>query len=651
MKRIFLILIGVIWGSWSLSAQADAQLRGLGIKEERSISFSDSIAEKFKERARLPLAPISDYLRITVSGDTIATDTTLTQLLARSFNVARSDLFGRIPFSNIGRPMGELIKSPTTETPLLGNAVLQYTVYEQDRMRFYRTPTPLTELMFLTAHNRGQIVDGFLATNLSPNLNIMLGYRGHRSEGHYAFEEVSSGSFRTSINYQSKNKRFGARAFYTYHDLKQQEHGGLLFPEAQFESQSPQFSDRKLVDVRFGDINHRVVQRSYYIDTRYTLAEELSLLSSLHYDSRYFQLQQNTPSSVFGAILLPGITKNQHSVGYTNIKSGLEWNNPLLGKLIALLRYQRTGQYFNSSITTAEFSVPLTTTFDDLRLEGDYKKKLSLVHLSAQVGLPVNQSIYGLKVAAQAEVPIDSTLTFSASLHREERLPALNKMAYQSNYLNYNWNRLANQPLEKYNRLVASLDSKSFGKLSAGVERIENYTYFASLLSTGEVSGDESLVRPYVSNAVINLSVAEYENAISFGKWTADFRARYQQSGSTETYYNVPKFILRSSLYYSTELFQKAMFAQIGVRGHYFDAYYADAYHPILAEFYVQNTQKVGGYPLVDLFFDAKIRTMRLFLTYQHLSSGISSTPYYAAPNYPYRDGVVRFGFIWNFFD
>ena len=649
MKRIFLILLGILWGSWSLSAQA--QLRGLGVKEERTISFSDSIADKFKERAKLPLAPISDYLRITVSGDTIATDTTLTQLLARSFNVARTDLFGRIPFSNIGRPMGELIKSPTTETPLLGNAALQYTVYEQDRMQFYRTPTPLTELMFLTTHNRGQLVDGFLATNLSPNLNIMLGYRGHRSEGHYAFEEVSSGSFRTSINYQSKNKRFGARAFYTYHDLKQQEHGGLLFPEAQFESQSPQFSDRKLIDVRFGDINHRVVQRSYYIDKKYTLAEELSLLSSLHYDSRYFQMQQNTPSSVFAATLLPGITKDQHSVGYTNIKSGLEWNNPLLGKLTALLRYQRTGQYFNSSIRTAEFSVPLITTFDDLRLEGDYKKKLSLVYLSAQVALPVNQSIYGLKVAAQVEVPIDSTLTFSASVHREERLPALNKMAYQSNYLNYNWNRLSNQPLEKYNRLVASLASKSFGKLSAGVERIENYTYFASLLSTGEVSGDESLVRPYVSNAVINLSVAEYENAIPFGKWTADFRARYQQSGSTETYYNVPKFILRSSLYYSTELFQKAMFAQIGVRGHYFDAYYADAYHPILAEFYVQNTQKVGGYPLVDLFFDAKIRTMRLFLTYQHLSSGISSVPYYAAPNYPYRDGVVRFGFIWNFFD
>ena len=108
MKRIFLILLGILWGSWSLSAQA--QLRGLGVKEERTISFSDSIADKFKERAKLPLAPISDYLRITVSGDTIATDTTLTQLLARSFNVARTDLFGRIPFSNIGRPMGELIK-------------------------------------------------------------------------------------------------------------------------------------------------------------------------------------------------------------------------------------------------------------------------------------------------------------------------------------------------------------------------------------------------------------------------------------------------------------------------------------------------------------------------------------------------------------
>ncbi len=176
---------------------------------------------------------------------------------------------------------------------------------EKDDISFYRTPTPLTEFKFLTTQNRGQQADALLATNLSPDFNLMIGFRGHRSEGHYAFEEVESGSFRTSLNYTSKNKRYQLLGFYTYHDGKQQENGGLLFSASQFESGDPQFGDRKLIDMRLSDMNHRIVQRAYYINQRYKITEQLYALQELHYDSRYFQINQKRATTDFGETLNP----------------------------------------------------------------------------------------------------------------------------------------------------------------------------------------------------------------------------------------------------------------------------------------------------------------------------------------------------------
>jgi hypothetical protein len=650
MNRVVLLL-GLLWGGMVM-AQSDAQLKAVNLKgAPRNLNFSDSIAERFKERARMPLAPITDYLIISNRRDTISLDTTLTIQLAHRFNTARRDLFGRIPFSNIGRPMGELIKEVPNQQPFLGNSSLSYMIDEKDDISFYRTPTPLTELKFLTTHNRGQQADAFLATNLSPEFNLMIGYRGHRSEGHYAFEEVESGSFRTSFNYASKNKRYQLLGFYTYHDGQQQENGGLLFSASQFESGDPQFGDRKLIDTRLSDMNHRIVQRAYYIDQRYEITEHFSALQQLHYDSRYFQMTQANNTADFGEAINGGAIDDKHAVSMTDLSGGLEFKNKTIGTLQARLRYLRAGQYLKDTILSEEVTQNRSTIYNDLRAEGILYSKWGSVDLRSEVGLPLKQETQGLYVDAVVKVALDSTVSLKAGLNRSERLPSLNKIRYASDYQLFHWNRQNIQPLVKFNSLYATLETDRWGSITAGFDRIDNYSYFAAINREGVLSSDETLVRPHVTDSPVEIKYIEYQGALHYNKWTLDLRARIQEPGVTESYYNLPKAILRSTLYYSTDLFKKAMFAQIGVKAHYFDAFYADAYHPVLGEFYVQNEKMIGGYPLVDAFINAKVRTMRLFLTYQHVNSSVSNNDYFAAPNYPYRDGVVRFGFVWNFFN
>ena len=75
-----------------------------------------------------------------------------------------------------------------------------------------------------------------------------------------------------------------------------------------------------------------------------------------------------------------------------------------------------------------------------------------------------------------------------------------------------------------------------------------------------------------------------------------------------------------------------------------------DAYDPVLAEFYVQNEQEFGAFPVVDFFFNAKVKQTRIFFKLEHLNSLITGNNNFAAPEHPYRDFLVRFGLVWDFF-
>ena len=109
--------------------------------------------------------------------------------------------------------------------------------------------------------------------------------------------------------------------------------------------------------------------------------------------------------------------------------------------------------------------------------------------------------------------------------------------------------------------------------------------------------------------------------------------------------------MLRTTLSFSSDLFNKALYIQARVTGSYFSAYYADAYNPLLGDFMRQDQTLVGDYPRLDAFVNARIQRTRIYLTYEHANAAWTGYDYYSAPNYPYRDSLLRLGVVWNFFD
>ena len=181
---------------------------------------------------------------------------------------------------------------------------------------------------------------------------------------------------------------------------------------------------------------------------------------------------------------------------------------------------------------------------------------------------------------------------------------------------------------------------------------LQNYSYFASTATEEQIGAgsENAYVKPFYFFGTINYFKATYRKEFRWRDFALDNTIMYQHVSQTDNVMNLPQFVTRNTFYYQKELFKKAMFLQTGVTFKYFSKYFMDSYNPLLGEFFIQDREELGGYPLFDFFIDAKVRSARIFFKLEHFNSSFTGSNYYSAPNYPYRDFVIRFGLVWNFF-
>ena len=158
------------------------------------------------------------------------------------------------------------------------------------------------------------------------------------------------------------------------------------------------------------------------------------------------------------------------------------------------------------------------------------------------------------------------------------------------------------------------------------------------------------IVTPKQYNKSINYLAIKVGREFRFGKFALDNTFLYQKTDQEDDVLNVPEFTSRNTIYYSNHFFKRALYIQSGITANYFTKYYANEYNPMLGEFFVQNQKEIGEFPMLDFFVNARVRQTRFFLKAEHFNSMFTGNKFYSAPHYPYRDFMVRFGLVWNFF-
>lgn len=607
---------------------------------------------------------IQDYKIITFERDTTYLDTTLTLQKEYKYNYLREDDFELMSFANIGQAYNELGANLERRNlyPNLGAMAKDRKYLEKEQIVYYNVPTPMTELFFKTTLEQGQLLDANLAFNTSRRLNFSIGYIGHRSFGKYNFNQIQSGNFTTTTNYLSKNGRYALRAHIAAQNILSQESGGLSEKEAQFESGNSDFINRPRVDVYLDNADNKVLGKRYYLDHSYKLIRRqldssrvektsLSLGHAFDYETKYYQFMQSPSDTLFGTAILSEIDDKAYLKTFNN-EINAQFYNRTLGSVTASLNMYNYNYYFNSRFINEDGSViPNQLKGTEFALGGRYAKTIGGFDLDADLKYNLSGSLTGNLFDASASYLINDKNRLKFSLHTSSRMPNFNYLLYQSEYLNYNWDNSETFEKERVSSLKGEFNSNIWGNLMVKYTNLDNYTYFAPVSDTAILNGNEnSFIKPLQERSGISYLKVKYEKEFRLGMFALNNTVMYQNVTQDSEVLNLPKLVTRNTLYFSSDVFKKAMYLQTGITFKYFTSYTMNGYNPVLGEFFVQNNEELGAYPLLDFFINARIKQTRIYLKAEHFNASFTGYDYYAAPNYPYRDFVIRFGLVWNFF-
>ncbi|MDC6351303.1 putative porin [Zeaxanthinibacter sp. PT1] len=659
----YLILILLIISCTGLSAQEDS-LPPTPVADSLRAAPEKLLPKKRRDTVAAREISIKDYKIISYARDTTYLDTTLTINKEYKYNYLRRDDFELMPFANVGQPYNALGRDfiGVERYPGMGASTKHFNYMEIDDINYYHVPTPMTELFFKTTFEQGQLLDALLTLNTSPRFNVSIAYKGFRSLGKYQLNQAESGNFRTTASYISKNGRYWLRGHIAAQDIETEENGGLLNAELQFESQDPEFTDRSRIDVVLTDADGKLVGKRYFLQHQYTLLGKaspldpqrtttLGLRHQFAYETKYYQFLQTSQNDYFGEVFLDPINDKTYYKTMFN-RVGAVFTNPVLGSLEGYSGVYNYNYYFNNLLITEEGQVDNQLKGEEISLGAAYQKNIGGFDLDADFAYTVSGELTDYQFSGQAGYNFNEQTGLKATLTSSSRMPDLNFLLYQSDYQNYNWQNTTVFDTQKLNSLRVEFSSSWFGELSGEITNIDNYTYFASTATAEQIAeGQENaFVKPFQAPDAVNYLKLGIRKEFRLGKWALNNTVMYQNVSNGGEYLNVPELVTRNSLYFSSHIFQKAMFLQTGVTFKYFTPYYMNAYNPLLSEFYIQDREELGGYPLLDFFINAKVRQTRIYLKAEHFNSSFGESNFYSAPAYPYRDFVIRFGLVWNFF-
>jgi len=658
-------------------------------KKQRYIPFIKSMNE----------VTVSDYKIMFLDGTEKVVDTSLSLDAEYKFNFLREDYFEYLPLPNMGEGFNKLGYDFHEQpfTPQMGARVKHFGYFEKEDVPYYEVPSAYTELFFKSTFQQGQFLDTSLAINTSPKFNIAVSFRGFRSLGKYFSSLSRSRQFRLSTQYQTYNQRYRLRAHQTTQSLENEVNGGLTNDSVYFFENAPNYveaddSGSPVLDENgneqivfydgFLDRNRLGTQiqadnvlegKRYFMEHRYqmfplakdTTAYKMAVGYSASLENKNYNFNQSRPSAYFFENYEVSNVRDSTSFNTLENKLFVHYKDNELGELKLDLFHHNWDYTLGPNEYEKDSLLANQIKTSQLAAQARWQKELFGVSTSAMGYQSLNKDYATQALSLEVKRHLVKGITLGGSYKYRSQPLNFNFYLVESDYKLYNWDNthLENQ---QFNTRSAFISHPKWGRIQGEWTSIDNFTFLNNTTPLRNLN-EKFRVEVLQINKKIDYFKVRLDQRIDFGNFSWVNNVQYQKVNQEEDSdallsgpiaLNVPEWLVRSTIMLTSSLFNKALFFQSGATFVFFTDYYADQYNPLLAEFVTQNNVKIGEYPRVDFFFNAKIKSSRIFFKLENISSTIEhliniDTPYdyYAAPYTPYRDFSIRFGLIWNFFE
>jgi hypothetical protein len=565
--------------------------------------------------------------------------------------------------------------------------------YTKDSIRYYQVIRPYAEIFYDLSIKKEQVFEGRFA-NFHKKTGILYGVDFHRinSPGTYANQKALDNGFSLYGIYNSKSRVFNIETDLIYNSFIVQENGGLT-SDIFYNGTSSSFLSQDLVPVNLNNavLNYNEInwflKGSYNVGKKYNERVNDTLVRRVVLPVFKVSYQLNTERNRYSYFDI-----NNDSAYYSQF-SGQGFVNPTQRYISTgdTLRYtskyikigQRLGLDYDAKKLTSDSTYKELNFLMGAALDFDYYTvsefgggdKFSNLSVSGYLksNPAVNpRLIYSASVAyyvagynqndlmANGQVGADlrafGRLTAGAGYQLKEAdyvyhsfradsstaLPYTNSTGTVSyiTHDNLSYSYLNNFPKMSTFKVGGEYLLEKYGiKVSAYNYILKNYFYF---------SGPD--MPAYESNT-INMLVLYFANRFGFKGIHFDNDVWFQKSAGSDVI-RLPLVSLKSSLYYERHVFKNALWFAIGGDVRYYTPFDANGYNPLFGQFYTQNQQQMKFYPILDLFLNVKVKTVRIFLEGTNISGLFGPQHgYYTAYYYPAADVTFRFGAAWRFFE
>lgn len=273
-----------------------------------------------------------------------------------------------------------------------------------------------------------------------------------------------------------------------------------------------------------------------------------------------------------------------------------------------------------------------------------------LIHYNVDaefVFLGENKGQMSLSGHGEINIPfLKDTLQIAANAYIKDLNPSFYYRHFHSTYAW--WDQ--NTKKEWRQRLQAVLSfPKTRTYITAGIENIKNYAYFANNGIKKDNTITNNVVALQHSGNISVMSITLDQN-FAFGPFHLDNNVTYQTTSNSDVL-PLPKITTYNNLYFTFKI-AKVLKTEVGADMMYFTEYKAPDYSPIIGQFTTQNPDKavmIGNHPLISAYANFELKRLRFYIQYYHANKGTSRA--FWAPYYPMNPTGIHFGLSWNFYD
>ncbi len=525
-----------------------------------------------------------------------------------------------------------------------------------DNFNFHQVGQPYTRFQYAQGDGRFTGLEALHTQNFAPTWNVTLQYRSSINEDMYtgATQDNLSRNLGIGNHFLSQNKRYEQQIILSWNRNRRLENGGLLNDTAFYGAEPPpdQVKQRTFglylpalegAESFLANTHHRIAQRYFlnnklksYVWHQFDYVNQRFSYQDKSRDSNYYGTNFN-----FNATFIHDSTslrKDAHKWGwgYTDTHR------------LGIYRFEAAYLYQSAHLHSKNKDIltqNILHSSHGYRLYSSLLKGANIMHIEWEHQLSGYLSNNSALQAQVRHIFQDSSFMEIEFLHKNQSLNL-----FQNYFLNNHVD---------FRGLLPNLHRTQSSEISGRYHyRSENLS-IVSALQLGQIQGDVRALFNSEPLILQNYAYVQSNIAIHYSLKHWMFFGSYHIQGNTAkewTNLGLPTHFTRLGMSFQNSAFSNALIYRMGIDAAYVSSYAAWVYRADTRQFYgANNTILLGNYPLLDIFFSARIKTIDLFVKYEHLNywwliPGVN-TRVETVLGYPIQPDRFRFGFTWHFWN